>query len=395
MISNEFPPLMSVYNRFKVAFEHGEGPYLFDNDGKRYLDFAAGIAVSALGHCHPHLVEALQEQAEKLWHTSNLYEIPHQERLARRLVENSFADSVFFTNSGVESIECSIKAARKYQSNKGFPEKYRIITFEKAFHGRSLATIAAAGQKKLIEGFGPMMEGFDSVPFMDLENTREAVGKNTAAILIEPVQGEGGICPASPEFLQGLRKLADDEGLLLIFDEIQCGMCRTGKLFAFEWADIEPDIVAAAKGIGGGFPLGACLVKGHVGQAMTLGSHGTTYGGNPLATAVGNAVLDIMLEDGFLKNVVRSSNQLFEKLNGLKDKYPTLIKNIRGQGLMIGIEITQKVRPILEDMLEHGFLAAASGLNVIRLLPPLNIEDDEIDMAINFLDDAFTRLMDE
>jgi acetylornithine/N-succinyldiaminopimelate aminotransferase len=395
MILNEFPSLMPVYNRFKVAFDHGEGPYLFDAEGKRYLDFAAGIAVSALGHCHPHLVEVLQEQAGKLWHTSNLYEIPHQEKLAERLTEASFADSVFFTNSGVESIECSIKAARKYQSFKGCPERYRIITFEKAFHGRSLATIAAGGQKKLTEGFGPMMDGFDSVPFMDLEKTKAIICENTAAILVEPVQGEGGICPASPEFLQGLRKLADDKGVVLIFDEIQCGMGRTGKLFSFEWAGIEPDIVAAAKGMGGGFPLGACLVKGHIGEAMTSGSHGTTYGGNPLATSVGNAVLDVILEDGFLENVVHSSKLLFEKLNGLKEKYPDLIIDVRGQGLMIGIELNRKVRPILEGMIGRGFLAAASGLNIIRLLPPLNIGREEIDLAVTFLDEAFSHLLNE
>ena len=389
MNTNSVPALMPCYNRFDVAFVRGEGSYLYDDSGKEYLDFIAGIAVVGLGHCHPHLVSALQEQAGKLWHTSNIYKIPEQDRLAERLVDNSFADSVFFTNSGLESIECALKLARRYHSQTGHPERYRTITYKNAFHGRSLATIAAAGKEKLIEGFGPMLEGFDHVPFLDIEATRAAITDETAAIMIEVVQGEGGIQPANLEKLKELRKLADEFGVLLITDEIQCGMGRTGKLFAFEWAEIEPDIAASAKGIGGGFPLGACLAKAHVARHLTVGSHGTTYGGNPLAMAVGNAVLDIILEDGFMENVQSKSDKLRSGLLGLKKKYPDLIKDVRGMGLMIGIEMRDPIRPMQEHLLTKGFLAGAAGTHILRLLPPMTISNEEIEKATAFLDEAF------
>jgi acetylornithine/N-succinyldiaminopimelate aminotransferase len=296
-------PLFETYARADIAFDHGEGSWIVDTRGERYLDFGGGIAVSALGHAHPHLVETLREQAGKLWHTSNLYEVPEQRRLAQRLVDATFADKVFFTNSGAEALECAIKTARRYHYAKGHPERFRIITFEGAFHGRTLATIAAGGQPKYLEGFGPKVEGFDQVPFDDMDALKAAITDETAALLIEPVQGEGGIRPVALSFLRDLRALCDDKGLLLIFDEVQSGMGRTGKLFAHEWAGIEPDIMAVAKAIGGGFPMGACLATEEAASGMVPGVHGTTYGGNPLAMAVGNAVLDVILADGFLEGV--------------------------------------------------------------------------------------------
>lgn len=383
--TNRAPALMPIYNPFPVAFERGEGAYLFDTDGKKYLDFAAGIGVMALGHCHPHLVAALTEQAGKLWHTTNMYRIPEQQRLAERLVEATFADSMFFTNSGVEALELVIKLMRKYHSENGAPERYRIITLSNAFHGRSLATIAASGKEKLIAGFGPMPEGFDIVPFGDLDAARAAIGPETAGILAEPIQGEGGIFPMTAEHLQGLRALADEHGILLALDEVQCGMGRTGKLFAHEWAGVEPDIMAAAKGIGGGFPLGACLAKGSVGQAMKAGSHGSTYGGNPLAMAVGNAVMDEMSKPEFLAGVRAISAHVMAELNALKGRSGGRIKGVRGLGLMIGIEIDQPARPILAKMLEQGFLAAQAGDNVLRFLPPLIINEDHVTEAISHL----------
>ena len=386
MIRNRPPSLMPTYAPFDVAFERGEGAYLFDANGKKYLDFACGIAVTGLGHAHPHLVEALCEQAGKLWHTSNMYRIPEQKRLADRLVEATCFDSVFFTNSGVESMECLLKLVRKYHFECGDQDRYRVISFTNAFHGRSLATIATAKREKLTKGFGPLPDGFDQVPFLDLEATRAAITDQTAAILIEPVQGEGGIVPVPPEHLKKLRDLANEFGLLLVFDEIQCGMGRTGRLFAFEWSDIEPDIVAVAKGIGGGFPLGACLAKAHVAAAFKPGSHGSTFGGNPLAMAVGNAVLDEILKPGFLDHVVAVSRKLHQGLADLKIRHPEAIVEVRGLGLMIGIELSLAARPLLEALIGEGFLAAAAGDKVIRLLPPMIITHSEVEEALTRLD---------
>jgi acetylornithine/N-succinyldiaminopimelate aminotransferase len=385
-------PVLPTYNRSNLAFERGEGAYIYSGDGTRYLDFGAGIAVSSLGHAHPHLVEALTEQAKKLWHTSNLYRIPGQERLARRLVETTFADTVFFANSGGEALECSIKMARRYHWSKGEGRRFRIITFEGAFHGRTLATIAAGGQPKYLEGFGPPMPGFDQVPFNDEDALSKAITGETAAILIEPVQGEGGIRPVPPERLRHLRQLCDRHGLLLMMDEVQCGIGRTGRLFAHEWAGIAPDIMAIAKGIGGGFPLGACLATERAAAAMTVGSHGSTFGGNPLAMAVGNAVLDVILADGFLDRV-RSSSLLFaQKLARLKDGHPTIIEEVRGRGLMLGL----KSRPKNDDFIlachEQKLLAIAAGDNVVRLLPPLTVTSVEIDEAVELLDRACLAL---
>lgn len=392
MIANKYPALMPCYNRLPVAFERGEGVYLYDTDNKAYLDFAGGIAVASLGHCHPHLVEVLQKQAGMLWHTSNMYKIPAQEQLAERLVEASFADSVFFTNSGVEAIECALKLARKAQSSTGHSERYRVITYQNAFHGRSLATISATGREKLTKGFGPIIEGFDQVPFLDIEATRAAITPETAAIMVEPVQGEGGILVANPEQFQQLRALADEHGLLLIFDEIQCGMGRSGKLFAFEWSGIDPDIVASAKGIGSGFPMGACLAKGSVAQHLTAGSHGTTYGGNPLAMAVGNGVMDVMLADGFLATVQKNAAYLREKLDELMAEHPETIVDVRGLGLMLGVELSCEARPILEGLLADGFLCAQAGTNILRLLPPLIITKSDIDTALTFIKKAVLRV---
>ncbi len=384
--TNKPQVLMPSYNRFPVAFERGEGVYLFDGDGKKYLDFASGIAVTALGHSHPHLVKALTEQGAKLWHTSNLFHIPLQEKLAKRLTDATFADCAFFTNSGVEAIECCLKIARKYHFDRGAPERYRVITFVNSFHGRSLATIAASGKEKLIKGFGPMPKGFDHVPFLDLEAVKAAITEETAAIMIEPVQGEGGILPATPSDLKALRKIADDNGLLLIFDEIQCGMGRSGKLFAADWAGVEPDLMALAKGIGGGFPVGACLAKGSAGETLSVGSHGTTFGGNPLGMAVANAVLDVMFEDGFFDHVQEMSESLFKGLRGLQEKYPKIIKEVRGLGLMIGVECTVETRPLIAKGIENGFVMAPSGTHILRLLPALIISKEHVAEALGKLD---------
>jgi acetylornithine/N-succinyldiaminopimelate aminotransferase len=315
-----------------VAFERGEGAFLFSTDGRRFLDFGAGIAVNALGHAHPHLVEALNAQAAKLWHTSNLYQVPGQERLAARLVAATFADTVFFCNSGGEALECAIKMARKYHAALGAPQRYRLITFEGAFHGRTLATIAAGGQKKYLDGFGPKVDGFDQVPFVDLDAVRRVIGPETAGILIEPVQGEGGIKPAAPETMRALRALCDEHGLLLVLDEVQSGMGRTGKLFAHEWSGITPDIMAIAKALGGGFPVGACLATERAASGMTTGVHGSTFGGNPLAMAVANAVLDIVFEPAFLEHVNRIANYLHQQLAMIADKHRSVIEEVRGQG---------------------------------------------------------------
>ncbi|MCB5177628.1 aspartate aminotransferase family protein [Microvirga lenta] len=381
-------PLLQTYARADISFEKGEGPWLFGRDGERYLDFGAGIAVNALGHAHPHLVKALTEQASKLWHTSNLYQIPEGERLAKRLVENTFADVVFFSNSGAEANEAAIKMARKHHASKGHPERFRIVTFEGAFHGRTLATIAAGGQAKYLEGFGPKVEGFDQVPFDDLEALKAAIGPETAALMIEPIQGEGGIRPVPNAFLRELRNLCDANGLLLIFDEIQTGVGRTGKLFAYEWTGVTPDIMTVAKGIGGGFPMGACLATAEAASGMTVGSHGTTFGGNPLAMAVGNAVLDVILEPGFLERVERMGLLLRQRLAELKDRHPAVIAEVRGSGLMMGLRTHVPNTDFIAAARAQKIILIAAGDNVTRLLPPLIVTDADVAEAMNRLDAA-------
>ena len=384
--------LYETFARAPLAFDRGEGTWLVTTDGERYLDFAAGIAVNSLGHGHPHLVEALTEQAGKLWHVSNLYEIPGQRRLGERLVANSFADKVFFTNSGAEALECAIKTARRYHYVNGNPERYRIITFEGAFHGRTLATIAAGGQPKYLEGFGPKVEGFDQVALGDAEALKKAITAETAAILVEPVQGEGGIRVVPAEMLKLMRKLADDNGLLLIYDEVQCGVGRTGKLFAYEWSGAEPDIMAIAKGIGGGFPLGACLSTDEAAVGMTAGVHGTTFGGNPLAMAVGNAVLDVVLEEGFLDEVSRKSLLIKQGLAAIADEYPSVIEEIRGVGLILGIKCRMPNAGVNMAFREEKLLTVPGGDNVVRLLPPLTVTDEEIRTGLERIRAAASKL---
>ena len=387
--------LFPTYARAPLGFVRGEGVWLEGTDGRRYIDCMGGIAVNALGHAHPHLVEALKAQADKLWHVSNIFEIPGQEELGRRLCDATFADRVFFTNSGAEAVECAIKTARRYQYEHGAPERFHILTFEGAFHGRTLATIAAGGQPKYLEGFGPKVEGFDQVPFGDLEAAKAAIGPQTAAILVEPIQGEGGIRTATGGFLRGLRELCDENGLLLVLDEIQCGMGRTGKLFAHEWAGITPDIMAIAKAIGGGFPLGACLATEEAAAGMVPGTHGTTFGGNPLAMAVGNAVLDIVTEDGFLARVAERGLLLKQKLAALSDAHPDVVAEIRGEGLMLGIRCLKPNMDVVAAAREEGLLTVPAGDNVVRFLPPLVISEEEIGDAVERLDRALTQLSAE
>jgi acetylornithine/N-succinyldiaminopimelate aminotransferase len=373
----EAAPLYDTYSRAPLRFERGEGVWLITETGERYLDFGAGVAVTSVGHSHPHVVGALKDQAEKVWHLSNIYEIPGQERFAKRLTDATFADKVFFTNSGAEALECAIKTARRYQYSKGHPERFHIITFEGAFHGRTLATIAAGGQEKYLEGFGPKTPGFDQVPFGDIEAVRAAITDATAGILIEPVQGEGGIRPATTEFMKALRQLCDENGLLLILDEVQSGVGRTGKLFAHEWSGVTPDIMAVAKGIGGGFPLGACLATAEAASGMKAGTHGSTYGGNPLAMAVGNAVLDVILEEGFLRHVNDVALVFRQGLASLKDRFPDVIEDIRGEGLMLGVKAAVPSTELLQAIRAANLLAIPAGDNVIRLLPPLVVTADE------------------
>ena len=384
--------VLGTYARQNLTFDRGEGVYLITDGGERYLDFGAGIAVNALGHAHPHLVAALTAQAQKVWHTSNLYKVSGQERLAERLCANSFADKVFFTNSGAEAMECSIKMARRYQYGNGHPERFRVITFEGSFHGRTLATIAAANQKKHLEGFGPRVEGFDTLTELDLDLVKKAITPETAAILIEPIQGEGGIRVVGKAFLQGLRKIADDNGLLLILDEIQCGIGRTGKLFAHEWAGITPDIMGIAKGIGGGFPVGACLATDAASKSMTAGTHGSTFGGNPLAMAVGNAVLDIVLEKGFLEDVAEKGLYAKQQLAGLRDSYPDIIEDVRGEGLMLGLKCRVPNGELITAMIGEKILAVPGGDNVVRLLPPLIVTNDDIREAVTRIGRAAAAL---
>ena len=379
-------PVMPTYARADLSFVRGQGCYLYTEEGERYLDFGCGIAVTGLGHGHPHLVAALREQAGRLWHASNLYRIDHQERLARRLVAASFADSVFFANSGAEAIECALKMARRFQAARGHPERFRTIVFEGAFHGRTLTTIAAGGQAKHVEGFGPVADGFDRVPLHDADALRAAIGDATGAVLVEPVQGEGGIRPVEPAFLEAVRAAADDFGLLVIHDEVQCGMGRTGRLFAHERAGVAPDIMALAKALGGGMPIGACLATERAAAPLTAGSHGSTFGGNPLATAAANAVLDVMLADGFLDGVTARAARLRRGLEALAARHAGVIVEIRGLGMMLGIKTVPHAGEVVARLRERRLLAVPGGDNQVRLLPPLIVEDGHIDAALDALD---------
>jgi acetylornithine/N-succinyldiaminopimelate aminotransferase len=384
--------VMPTYAREDIAFVSGEGVYLVDASGRRYLDFGAGVAVTALGHCHPHLVEALTKQAATLWHCSNLYHIPGQERLAQRLVDASFADSVFFCNSGAEAMEATLKLARRYHDETGHPERFRVITFTGSFHGRTLATLAAAKQDKHMAGFAPMPDGFDQVAFGNLNELRTAITEETAAILVEPVQGEGGVRPADADFLRALRTVADEFGLLFLLDEVQTGMGRTGRLFAHEWAGVEPDVLAVAKGLGGGFPIGACLAKEHVAKIMKPGSHGSTFGGNPLAVACANAVLDIMLADGFLPGVEARAARLRKRVEAIVAAHPRLFLGVRGVGLLIGLQCKIPNAKLIGQLRTNGMLAVGAGDNVTRLVPPLIIEDNHIDAAMAILEKSCAEL---
>jgi acetylornithine/N-succinyldiaminopimelate aminotransferase len=384
--------LLPTYARAKVSFERGEGAWLVARDGSRYLDFGAGIAVNGLGHAHPHLVAALTEQAQKVWHVSNLFEIPEGERFGQRLVDATFADVAFFANSGAEANEAAIKMARKYHAAGGHPERFRIITFQGAFHGRTLATIAAGGQQKYIEGFGPKVDGFDQVPYGDLDALKAAITPETAALMIEPIQGEGGVRVIPPEWLRTLRALCDEHGLLLILDEVQSGVGRTGKLFAYEWSGIAPDILSAAKGIGGGFPLGVCLATAEAARGMTVGAHGTTFGGNPLAMAVGNAVLDVVLAPGFLDHVRGIALRLKQRLASLQDRFPGVVEEVRGEGLMMGLRLGVPNTDFAAAARDEHLIVIPAGDNVVRLLPPLVIGEAEVDAALDKLEAACTAM---
>jgi acetylornithine/N-succinyldiaminopimelate aminotransferase len=370
----------------------GSGVRVYTETGDEYLDFCAGVAVTSCGHAHPKLVEALTEQAKRIWHTSNIYQMPGQERLAQKLIDATFADTMFFCNSGAEALECSIKMARRYHFANGEPERTTIITFEGAFHGRTLATIAAGGQEKYLEGFEPRMRGFKQLPFADHKALEDAITPDVGAILIEPVQGEGGIRPVPHQCLKGLRALCDKHGLLLMLDEVQCGVGRTGKLFAHEWAGVTPDIMAIAKGIGGGFPLGACLATENAAKGMTAGSHGSTYGGNPLATAVGSAVVDVVTAPGFLENVQAQALLLKQKLAALKDTYPTVIEDVRGAGLMMGIKCKVANTALQAAATAEKLLTIGAGDNVVRLLPPLVVTENDIHEAVSKLERACKTL---
>jgi acetylornithine/N-succinyldiaminopimelate aminotransferase len=381
-----------TYAKGTLALERGEGAWVYDTSGRRYLDFSTGVAVNTLGHAHPALVKALTEQAGKLWHISNHFTVPGQERLAARLAEATFADKVFFGNSGTEAIECAIKTARRYQFVSGHPERSRIVTFEGAFHGRTLTALAATGNLKYLEGFGPVPDGFDQVPLNDLKAVEAAIGPETAAILIEPIQGEAGVRVAAPSFLRELRRLCDRRGLLLIFDEVQTGFGRTGHLFAYQSLGIAPDILAAAKGIGGGFPLGACLATAEAAKGMTASTHGSTFGGNPLAMAVGNVVLDAVLADGFLDHVRSIALSMKQRLAALRDAHKRAIDEVRGEGLLIGLHAVPPNAEVIAAMREAGLLALPAGENVVRLLPPLNVTEAEVDIAMGLIDAALARV---
>ncbi|KHA53298.1 aspartate aminotransferase family protein [Sulfitobacter geojensis] len=388
MISSVLP----TYSRAPLSFVSGAGSWLTEADGRRFLDLGAGIAVNALGHAHPALVETLTAQAGQLWHTSNLYQIPQQQALADQLVEHTFADTVFFTNSGTEACELAVKMARKYFYDKGQPERVEIITFDGSFHGRSAAGIAAAGSEKMTKGFGPLLGGFKHLPFGDHDALNAAISDKTCAVMVEPVQGEGGIRPLPDACLKGLRDLCDEHGILMILDEVQCGVGRTGKLFAHEWAGVTPDIMMVAKGIGGGFPLGAVLATENAASGMTAGTHGSTYGGNPLGCAVGCTVMDIVSDPAFLAEVNRKASLLRQKLEGLIANHPDVFESVRGTGLMLGLKC--KVAPM--DVVNAGYdqevITVPAADNVVRLLPPLTITDEEIAEAVNRLDAAAATL---
>jgi acetylornithine/N-succinyldiaminopimelate aminotransferase len=384
--------LLPTYARVDLAFERGEGVWLVGSDGERYLDFGGGVAVNSFGHAHPKLVEALCEQAGKVWHVSNLYRIPEGERLAARLCAATFADYVFFCNSGAEAMEGAIKVTRKFHAASGHPERYRIITFEGAFHGRTLATLAAGGQKKYLDGFGPPVEGFDQVPFGDLDVVKRTIGDATAGILIEPIQGEGGVRVVPNGFLKALRELADRHGLLLVFDEVQTGIGRTGDLYAYQHTGVVPDVLASAKALGGGFPIGAVLATADAAKGMTTGTHGSTFGGNPLAMAAGNAVLDIVLAPGFLDRVRYHAILFRQRLAELKDRHPSVISDVRGEGLLLGLRTVGPNGAMVDALRAERLLSVAAGDNVVRLLPPLVIEESEISAAIERIDAAARRI---
>src|SRR3981189_1751721 len=379
-------PLLPVFRRADLGFERGEGAWLISTNGERYLDFTSGVAVNALGTRRRHLRAGLQEQAPKLWHMSNLFKSPDGERLAARLCEQSFADFVFFANSGAEAMECAIKITRKYHAAKGHPERYRIITFDGAFHGRTLATLAATGSAKYLEGFGPPMDGFDQVTLGDLEAVKKAIGPHTAGILIEPLQGEGGVRAAPHAFFKALRQLCDDNGLLLIFDEVQTGMGRTGDLFAYRRLGVTPDVMSLAKALGGGFPIGACLATAEAAAGMTPGSHGSTFGGNPLAVAAANAVLDVMLKPGFFEHAQRMSLLLKQKLASVIDHHPNIVSEVRGEGLLIGIKAVVPSGDLVNALRDQKLLTVGAGENVVRFLPPLIVSEAEIEEAVRRLE---------
>ncbi|WP_370153778.1 aspartate aminotransferase family protein [Ferrovibrio sp.] len=384
--------LMSTYARTDLAFERGEGPYLYTADGRRYLDFGSGIAVTALGHSHPHLVKAVQEQAGRLWHVSNLFRSPEQEKLAGRLVAHSFADKAFFCNSGAEANEGAVKIARKHFAAKGQPEKWRIITFEGCFHGRTLAMLAATNNQKYMDGFGEKVGGFDQVPFGDMAALKAAITPETAAIMIEPIQGEGGIRSVPTEMLRALRALCDERGLLLILDEIQTGMGRTGKLFAYEWAGVAPDIMSLAKGLGGGFPVGAVLATDAAAAGMAPGTHGTTFGGNILAMAAANAVLDVMLEPGFFDGVQKRASYFKQQLTMLADRFPDIIGEIRGQGFLMALKCQPANTAVAAALREEHVLGVLAGDNTVRLMPPLTIPEKDLAEGIHRIEAACLRL---
>ena len=387
-----FPALLPTYNRTDVAFVRGEGSYLFAEDGKRYLDFGAGIAVNAFGHAHPRLLKALTDQAAKLWHTSNLYRVPGQESLSKKLVAATFADTCFFTNSGTEAIELAIKMARRCQFVSGHPERFHIVSFEGAFHGRTYAAINAGGNEKYLEGFGPRMPGFVQIAAGDLEAVNKVVGPETAAIIIEPMQGEGGVRVISPQFLRGLRKLCDDKGLLLIFDEIQTGLGRTGKFFAYDWLGITPDIMTVAKALGGGFPVGAVLATAQAAKGMTVGTHGTTYGGNPLGMAVANEAIDMILEPGFLDHVNKVANYLHQQLGALVAAHPSVFEGVRGQGLMVGLKMKLPSSDFIAMARTNGLIVLPAGDNVVRMLPPLTLSEAEAREGIEVLNKTASQM---
>lgn len=381
-------PVMSTYNRSPLAFVRGHGAWLETKDGEKYLDFAAGIAVNALGHGHPKLVSALKRQADRLWHVSNLYTVPGQQTLAATLTELTFAEKIFFSNSGTEAIEGAIKTARKYFAEKGEDNRYEIICFSGAFHGRTLAALAATGNPDHLAGFGPPMTGFTHVDGFEADLVEAAISPSTAAIMIEPVQGEGGIVPVPPAFLKRLRQICDTHGLLLIFDEVQCGVGRTGKLFAHEWAGVTPDIMVVAKGIGGGFPLGAILATAEAAAGMAPGTHGSTYGGNPLAMAVGQAVVETVSDPSMLERICQSGLLLKQKMAAIVDLYPDILEEVRGEGLMLGLKARIDNTELVAALREKNLLTAGAGDNVVRFLPPLNVTPEEIDIAIQALEEV-------